>query len=73
MDWRTDSGSFTGRAFRVHFRLDADLSHGVCAGRVEHLRSGDAAHFTKIEEMLAFMEFWLSQDPLALGERDRTG
>lgn len=61
MDWRTDSGAFTGRAFRVHFRPDADLTKGLCCGRVEHLRSGDAAHFTTVGELLAFVEFWLSQ------------
>ena len=61
MDWRTDSGAFTGRAFRVHFRPDADLTKGLCCGRVEHLRSGDAAHFTTVGDLLAFVEFWLSQ------------
>ena len=72
MDWRTDSGAFTGRAFRVHFRLDADLARGVCCGRVEHLRSGDAAHFTNLEELLAFVTFWLSQGPDDSGRNDRT-
>lgn len=67
MDWRTDSGAFTGRAFRVHFRLDADLSQGICCGRVEHLRSGDAAHFKTVDELLKFVEFWLSQDPFGAG------
>jgi hypothetical protein len=61
MDWRTDSGAFTGRAFRVHFRPDSDLAKDICCGRVEHLRSGDAAHFTTIKELLTFVEFWLSQ------------
>lgn len=61
MDWRTDSGAFTSRAFRVHFRPDADPANGVCAGRVEHLRSGDAAHFTTIGELLEFVGFWLAR------------
>ena len=61
MNWRTDSGALTGRAFRVHFRADADLAKGVWCGRVEHLRSGDAAHFSTIQELMAFVEFWLSQ------------
>ena len=61
MNWRTDSGAFTGRAFRVHFRADADLASGVWCGRVEHLRSGDAAHFSTIQELMACEEFWLSQ------------
>jgi hypothetical protein len=68
MNWRTDSGAFTGRAFRVHFRADADLANGVCCGRVEHLRSGDAAHFTTIQELMAFVELWLSE-----GSAGRTG
>jgi hypothetical protein len=61
MAWQTDSGAFTGRAFRVHFRPDADLANGVCGGRVEHLRSGDAAHFTTVQELLSFVEFWLTR------------
>ena len=61
MDGQTDSGAHTGRAFRVHFRLDADLANDVCCGRVEHVRSGDAAHFANLQELVAFMEFWLSQ------------
>ncbi len=61
MAWQTDSGAFTGRAFRVHFRADADLANGVCCGRVEHLRSGDAAHFTTVQELLSFVEFWLTR------------
>jgi hypothetical protein len=69
MDWRTDSGAFTGRAFRVHFRLDADLGRGICCGRVEHLRSGDAAHFASVDELLKFVEFWLSQDPFGAESR----
>ena len=61
MDWRTDSGAFTSRAFRVQFRPDADPANGICSGRVEHLRSGDAAHFTTIEELLEFVGFWLAK------------
>lgn len=56
----TDSGAFTGRAFRVHFRADADPARGVCCGRVEHLRSGDAAHFTSVSELFAFVDYWLA-------------
>jgi hypothetical protein len=33
----------------------------VCQGRVEHVRSGDAAHFTSVEELLAFVAFWLAR------------
>lgn len=68
MAWQTDSGAFTGLAFRVHFRPDADLANGVCCGRVEHVRSGDAAHFTTVQELLSFVEFWLTR-----GEDGRPG
>lgn len=63
MSRQTDSGAFafTGRAFRVHFGADADLASGVCSGRIEHLRSGDAAHFSSVQELLTFVEFWLSR------------
>ena len=68
MDWRTDSGAFTSRAFRVHFRLDADLNQGICRGRVEHLRSGDAAHFSGVEELLDFVAVWLAREEGRRGE-----
>jgi hypothetical protein len=58
---RQIDSALTGRAFRVHFRADADLARGVCSGRVEHLRSGDAAHFSTVQELLAFVDFWLSR------------
>jgi hypothetical protein len=71
MSRQTDSGAFafTGRAFRVHFAADADLANGVCSGRIEHLRSGDAAHFRTAQELLTFVEFWLSRS--AGGRHDR--
>jgi hypothetical protein len=56
-----ESSALTGRAFRVHFRADADPGRGVCAGRVEHLRSADASHFTSVQELMAFVEFWLAR------------
>jgi hypothetical protein len=56
-----ESAMFTGRAFRVHFRSDADPGGGVFTGRVEHLRSGDASHFTSLQDLIAFVEFWLSR------------
>ena len=53
--------ALTGRAFRVEFRAEADVAQGLCSGRVEHLRSGDAAHFGTVDELLAFVAFWLSR------------
>jgi hypothetical protein len=37
------------RAFVVQFR-------GPCAGRVEHVRSGEAARFESRDELLAFID-----------------
>jgi hypothetical protein len=54
--------TLTGRSFRVQFRDEADLARGVCSGRIEHTRSGDAAHFGTIEELLTFVRFWLGRD-----------
>jgi len=51
-----------GRSFRLQFRAEADVARGVCSGRIEHLRSGDAAHFSSIEELLSFVGFWLGRD-----------
>jgi hypothetical protein len=57
--------TLTGRSFRVQFRADADIRHGACSGRVEHIRSGDAAHFSSAEELLSFLALWLARDVLA--------
>jgi hypothetical protein len=43
------------RAFVVHFRTDSDVTHGHVAGRVEHVTSRQAAYFSSLEELLAFM------------------
>jgi hypothetical protein len=59
------AGALTGRTFRIQFRAEADVVRGVWAGRIEHLRSGDAAHFASIDELLAFVAVWLA------GEDDR--
>jgi hypothetical protein len=42
-------------AFVVHFRVNSDVAHGQVAGRVEHVVSGQSAHFDSLEELLAFM------------------
>ena len=54
--------TLTGRSFRVQFRADADIGRGTCSGRVEHIRSGDAAHFSSAEELLSFLALWLARD-----------
>lgn len=58
-----DPCSLTGRAFRVHFRAETDVAAGVCTGRIEHLRSGDAAHFSSLEELLWFVASCLARHP----------
>jgi hypothetical protein len=42
-------------AFVVHFRLKSDVARGRLAGRVEHVVSGQTAHFTSLEELLEFV------------------
>jgi hypothetical protein len=42
-------------AFVVHFRVNSNVMRGRLAGRVEHVVSGQAAHFASLEEFLAFM------------------
>jgi hypothetical protein len=42
------------RAFIVQFRAETDLAQARCAGRVEHMVSGQATHFQSLEELLVF-------------------
>jgi hypothetical protein len=53
--------SSTRRAFVVQFRDGATLANG-CAGRVEHVRTGDAVHFETLNELLRFIEHGLVTD-----------
>jgi hypothetical protein len=64
MNQKADPSSFTGRTFRIQFRAEADLGRGICSGRVEHIRSGDAAHFGSAQELMAFVELCLSRQPM---------
>jgi hypothetical protein len=43
------------RAFVVQLRERTDVERGQWAGRVEHVTSGQAAHFESVEELLAFI------------------
>ena len=43
------------RAFVVQLHATAAVAHGQLTGRVEHVLSGQAAHFNTLEELLAFM------------------
>jgi hypothetical protein len=42
-------------AFVVQFRAGARVDAGPCAGRVEHMRSGEAIRFETRDELLAFI------------------
>ena len=50
------------RSFVVQFHSDASVSGRRLAGRVEHLRTGDAAHFESLEDLLRFMETHIEAD-----------
>jgi hypothetical protein len=43
------------RAFVVHFRENNDVAHRQMSGRVEHVVSGQSAHFASLEDLLAFI------------------
>lgn len=45
----------TNRVFVVHLRVDADPDRGVFRGRIQHVRSGDAAHFDTLDELAVFL------------------
>jgi hypothetical protein len=45
----------TQRAFVIQFRPEADVKQGRFEGRVEHVASGQAAHFHSLDELLAFL------------------
>jgi hypothetical protein len=39
----------------VQLRERADVKRGQWAGRIEHVASGQAAHFQALEELVAFV------------------
>jgi len=43
------------RAFVVHFRENRDVGRGDVTGRVEHVLSGQSAHFESLQELLTFI------------------
>lgn len=43
------------RAFVVHVRNDADVTQRQLSGRVEHVVSGQGAHFASLDELLQFI------------------
>jgi hypothetical protein len=50
-------------AFVVQFRADTNFSEGRVAGRVEHVASGQTAHFASARALLEAFERVLSQAP----------
>ena len=51
------------RAFVVQFRREVDPSQGQCAGRVEHVASGQTTWFDTLDELIAFITRVLDQAP----------
>jgi hypothetical protein len=43
------------RSFVVQLRADADIRGGVVTGRVEHVRSGAAAQFESVEQLMGWI------------------
>lgn len=43
------------RAFVVQLRENTDVVRGEWVGRIEHVTSGQAAHFQSLDELLAFI------------------
>jgi hypothetical protein len=44
------------RAFVVQLHVETDVAQGRFAGRIEHVVSGQAAHFDTLESLLGFIE-----------------
>ena len=43
------------RTFVLQLHADADPATGHFTGRIEHVTSGQATHFTVVEELIAFV------------------
>ena len=52
------------RAFVVQLHATAAVAQGQLSGRVEHVLSGQAAHFHTLDELLAFIARVLTQFPV---------
>jgi hypothetical protein len=50
------------RAFLVRLDADADPTHGLLFGRVEHLASGERADFTSPEELEGFIKKMVTEE-----------
>ncbi len=45
----------------VQFRVGTEVEQGQVTGRVEHIVSGQAAHFQSVEELWAFLHQSLTE------------
>ena len=61
----------TNRAFVIQLHADAQLERGDFKGRVEHIKSRQAAHFTSAEELLAFIAHTLRAQQAAEAVSDQ--
>jgi len=50
------------RAFVVQLRADADLTNGTVSGRIEHVRSGAAALFESVDQLIAWMRYAVARN-----------
>ena len=55
--------SCSGRVFIVQLSLDASPSSGRFCGRIQHMRSCDAAHFGSLDELAQFIRFRICDPP----------
>ncbi len=61
------------RAFLLQVHAAAEVAQGRLAGRVEHVVSGQATHFSSPEELLAFIARVLTPLHPPRAEPDGTG
>ena len=51
----------TQRAFVVQLHTESKIAKGQCKGRVEHIVSGQSAHFSSMKALKAFMQRVLAE------------
>ena len=49
------------RAFVVQFSGDTRFAEATVVGRVEHIHSGRTTHFTRMDQLVAFLDELLSE------------
>jgi hypothetical protein len=71
-DCRSDEACI-GRIFLVHLSLEANPASGHFCGRVQHVRSEDATHFSSFAELSDFMYEHVETQPGGAGGGDSPG